>query len=82
MKPDKSEAGATADLAAIAAATQGSAGINALASSSAASMPSESDAAREAKIAELKAQFQAGHLSVDDKALAAKIVDSLKQQNG
>jgi len=35
------------------------------------------DEAREKKIAELKAKYMSGGLSIDDKALAARLIDSL-----
>jgi anti-sigma28 factor (negative regulator of flagellin synthesis) len=60
----------TADLAALAAAAQGEVAHWRM-------RGAPRDEARERKIAELKAKYLAGDLSIDDKALAAKLIDSL-----
>jgi len=65
----------TADLTALAAAAHGK-----LAPGEAAhwrTREAPRDEARESKIAELRAKYLAGDLSIDDQALAAKLIDSL-----
>jgi len=61
----------TADLTALAAAAHGESMPRRVIE-----MPAR-DPAREQKIAELKQKYLAGELSVDEKAIAAKLVDSL-----
>lgn len=59
----------TDDLAALAAAAQGSASNTRV-------QPSE-NRVRAAKVAELRAKYQAGELLVDENALASRMVDAL-----
>jgi len=60
----------TADLTALAAAAHGEAAHWRM-------RGSPRDEARESKIAELKAKYLTGALSIDEKALAAKLIDTL-----
>jgi len=67
---DENERETTADLTALAAAAHGEVMHWRMHNA-------HRNEARENKIAELKAKYLAGELSVDDKALAAKLIDSL-----
>jgi len=76
MKPDNPESQAVADLNALGAAAHGRPIPRQSTEPVVPVLPAEEEA-RAARIAELRARYKAGELLIDEKALVAKLLDSL-----